>query len=51
VKGNLRVYDLLRFRKIGKVCSSMKSVRDIGKALKSSISVTSAGSMIGETCF
>jgi hypothetical protein len=52
VKGNFRVYDLVRFRKIAKVSSNIKMFQEAGRNLRSSISVTSTGSMMKEGfCF
>lgn len=50
VKGNFRVYDLVRFRKFGKYASSVGK-QDNGRNLRSSISVASTGSMINAVCF
>jgi hypothetical protein len=47
----MRFYDLHRFRKIGKVLSMPKMTGKTGNNLRSSITVTSVGSMIGDTCF
>jgi len=51
IKGNLRVYDLHRYRKIGKVQPIPKSASTGRDPMTSTISIQSANSLIGEANF
>jgi len=52
VKGSMRLYDLIRYRKICKVSSTPRNdVPSAAQMMSSSLSVQSITSLMGETCF